>query len=283
MEKKRILITGKGSYVGTSFMSWVKQWPEQYDVEELSVRGEAWKEHDFSVYDVVLHVAGIAHMKESARNAELYNVVNCDLTISIAEKAKKQGVKQFVFLSSMSVYGIEDGIITSDSIPKPKSYYGISKYQAEEGLKKLETADFKIAIVRPPMVYGADCTGNYTKLAKLAVKLPTFPNFDNKRSMIYIDNLSEFIFYLVKVNASGIFLPQNAEYVSTSEMVRLIAEANRKKVKLTKFFNLFIKIFKNKIKTINKMFGNLIYEPIDIFEYSIKDFKKTIYLTERGK
>ncbi|MEK4107357.1 NAD-dependent epimerase/dehydratase family protein [Paenibacillus sp. FSL R10-2791] len=280
---RRILITGKGSYIGTSFIEWVQNYfHEDYEVDEVSVRNENWESYDFSKYEVVLHVAGIAHKKEIVRNAELYTVINCDLTISIADKAKKQGVKQFIFLSSMSIYGIEDGIITSASIPNPKSYYGISKYQAEQGLKQLETAEFKVAIVRPPMVYGANCKGNYTKLAKLAIKLPVFPNVDNERSMIYIDNLSEFIFVLIKANASGIFLPQNTEYVSTSEMVKLIAEANGKKLKLTRFFNPFIKILKYRFKTINKMFGNLIYEPNDSFEYSIKDFGKTIYLTERG-
>ncbi|MNO49300.1 UDP-glucose 4-epimerase [compost metagenome] len=280
---RRILITGKGSYIGTSFIEWVQNYfHEDYEVDEISVRNENWKSYDFSNYEIVLHVAGIAHKKETVRNAELYTVINCDLTISIAEKAKKQGVKQFIFLSSMSVYGIEDGIITSASIPNPKSYYGISKYQAEQGLKQLETAEFKVVIVRPPMVYGANCKGNYTKLAKLAIRVPFFPNVGNERSMIYIDNLSEFISVLIKVNASGIFLPQNTEYVSTSEMVKLIAEANGKKVKLTRFFNPFIKILKYRFKTINKIFGNLIYEPIDSFEYSIKDFEKTIYLTERG-
>lgn len=148
---------------------------------------------------------------------------------------------------------------------------------------KLQDNEFKVTIVRPPMVYGENCKGNYTKLAKLAMKLPIFPNVDNKRSMIYIDNLSEYIFHLINDNASGIFLPQNTEYVNTSEMVKLIAEANGKKVKFIKVFNFLIKISKNKIKTINKLFGSLIYEPIDIFEYSIKDFKKTIYFTERGK
>src|SRR5699024_574338 len=128
---KKILITGVNSYVGNRFAEWVKQYPEEYEVDKISVRGGRWKKMDFSDYDSILHVAGIAHRKETIENKKLYYLVNRDLTNGIALKAKKEGVKQFIFLSSMSVYGLIEGVIDNSTPLKPKSHYGKSKLQAE--------------------------------------------------------------------------------------------------------------------------------------------------------
>src|SRR5699024_10485464 len=100
---KKILITGKNSYIGGKFKEWVEQWPDEYIVDEISVRGDEWKEADFSIYDSVFHVAGIAHRKETKKNKNLYFEVNRDLVQKVAFKAKRDGVRQFIFLSSMSV------------------------------------------------------------------------------------------------------------------------------------------------------------------------------------
>lgn len=164
MEKKRILITGKGSYVGTSFINWVKQWPEQYEVEELSVRGEAWRKHDFSAYDVVLHVAGIAHVSTDPSMEQEYYRVNRDLTIEVASKAKQDGVRQFIFMSSIIVYGSdgkigEEKIIYEYTVPNPNDFYGRSKLEADVAIQKLNSLHFKVVSVRIPMVYGPNCKG----------------------------------------------------------------------------------------------------------------------------
>ncbi|MBQ8448191.1 MAG: NAD-dependent epimerase/dehydratase family protein, partial [Clostridia bacterium] len=158
---KRILITGANSYIGTSFENYMKQWVDEYSVDTVDMIDGTWREKDFGEYDVVFHVAGIAHKKETKENAELYYKVNRDLAIETAKKAKKDGVKQFIFLSSMSVYGMDTGVITKDTVPTPKSNYGKSKLQAEEGMKELADDDFKICTIRPPMVYGEGCKGNY--------------------------------------------------------------------------------------------------------------------------
>jgi UDP-glucose 4-epimerase len=117
---KRILITGKNSYIGTSVEKWLLKEPEKYSVDTIDMLNESWREHDFSKYDVVFHVAGIAHIKETKNNRNLYFKINRDLAYETALKAKQDGVKQFIFLSSMSVYGIEKGIIDKNTSLNPK-------------------------------------------------------------------------------------------------------------------------------------------------------------------
>src|SRR5690625_1508283 len=223
---KNILITGVNSYVGNSLADWLEQWPEKYHIVKISLRDGTWKEKDFSPYDVVVHVAGIVHQKETKKNEALYYKVNRDLTYDLAKKAKKEDIKQFIFLSTMSVYGLEKGVIDENTPLRSKTHYGKSKLDAEKLIQKLDDKKFRVAIIRPPMIYGKNCPGNYQRLRKLALMSPIFPKIDNKRSMIYIDNLSEFIKLLINEQLSGIYHPQNDEYVCTSEMVRLIAKAS---------------------------------------------------------
>ncbi len=255
---KKILITGANSYIGTCVENWLKQWPKEYSVDTISVRDDVWRIKDFYKYDVVLHVAGIAHIKETKENAELYYKVNRDLVYEVAKKAKFDGVKQFIFLSSMSVYGMETGVISRDTDTEPKSNYGRSKLQAEELIAPLQDATFNIAVLRPPMIYGEGCKGNYVRLEKFALKSPIFPDIKNKRSMIYIDNLCEYVKLLIDDGSKGLFLPQNEEYICTSDMVREIAEAHGKKIYMTKLFNPLLRVLK--VSTVNKVFGDLVYE-----------------------
>ncbi|KOF08653.1 NAD-dependent epimerase [Planococcus glaciei] len=282
MSQKRILITGNGSYVGANLIDWLSQWPHNYLIEEISVRGEEWKKKDFSIYDTVLHVAGIAHVSTDPKMEELYYKVNRDLTIQVAEHAKKNGVKQFVFMSSIIVYGEssrEKRVIDRNTIPTPSNFYGTSKLQAEEGLKFLENNDFKVAIVRPPMIYGKHSKGNYPKLVKLAKTLPAFPDFENERSMLHITNLCEFLRLIIDNEDYGLFFPQNKEYVKTSEMVKVIAEVHGKKIKLIKVFNGFLKLMIGQINIVSKVFGNLIYDKSIssyIEDYQIVDLKESV-------
>ncbi|WP_066175320.1 NAD-dependent epimerase/dehydratase family protein [Bacillus marinisedimentorum] len=272
---KKILITGKNSYVGKRLEEWLGNYPDRYSLEAISLRDNSWKEKDFSNYDVVFHVAGVAHIKESKENAPLYYKVNRDLAYEVAQKAKVEAVKQFIFLSSMSVYGIENGSITKNSELNPKSAYGKSKLQAENLIEPLENGSFKIAIIRPPMIYGKDCKGNYPRLASIAVRFPVFPAIRNKRSMIFIDNLSEFVRLLIDDCCSGLFLPQNKQYVCTSDMVKLIAKVNGKNIIMIKLFNPLLRLINNKINlsVVNKVFGDLVYEK------GLSEYKREYYVT----
>ena len=255
-----------------------------YSVDTVDMINGTWKNRDFSQYDSVFHVAGIAHIRETKDNAELYYKVNRDLAVITAQKAKSDGVKQFIYLSSMSVYGIDTGIITGATIPNHKNNYGKSKLQAEEQIRNLEDKNFKIAVLRPPMVYGRGCKGNYQTLAKYALKLPVFPDIQNKRSMIYIDNLSEFVRYLIDNGESGLFCPQNKEYVCTSEMIKLIADIHGKEIRLTSFFNPLLKALMTlKIKYINKVFGDLVYDYQKECGFIVAGFQRTIEDTEKVK
>ena len=282
MSRKRILITGQGSYVGGNFIEWLSQWPEKYEVEELSVRGDNWKKIDFTSYDTVLHVAGIAHVSTNPKMEEQYYKVNRDLTIEVAEYAKENGIKQFIFMSSIIVYGDSNSnksVIDRNTVPKPSNFYGNSKLQAEKGLSLLESKDFKIAVIRPPMIYGKNSKGNYPKLVKAAKVLPLFPDLDNQRSMIHIDNLSEYLRLMVEYEEYGLFFPQNREYVGTNDMVRLIAEVHGKRIRLTKIFNFILYPLINKNSLINKVFGDLTYKKdLSVYKqnYQVRSLRDSI-------
>ena len=279
---KRVLITGKNSYIGTSLENWLMREPDKYKVDTVDMKDRSWKEKDFSSYDVVFHVAGIAHIKETSDNQNLYYKVNRDLAYETAQKAKQDGVEQFVFLSSMSVYGIENGVIDKNTPIKPNSAYGKSKIEAEKLINKLKDDSFTVATLRPPMVYGKGCRGNYPRLVGLALKTPIFPKVDNKRSMIYIDNLSEFVKRLIDNRSGGLFFPQNADYVNTSEMVRIIAEVHGKRVVMTKLFNPLLRLLN--VSTVNKVFGDLVYDMSMsnyVSDYRVCGFRESVKKTEQ--
>ena len=190
------------------------------------MRGNEWKYKLFSSYDVIYHIAAIVHVKEN--DTEKYFSVNRDLAVEVAKKAKAEGVKQFIFLSTMGVYGKETGFINESTKPNPKTPYAHSKLEAESLLSELADDTFKVATLRPPIVYGKDCRGNYPRLAGMALKLSLFPKVKNERSMIFIDNLSEFVRLVMDKELSGLFFPQNKEYVNTTELVQLIAKVHGK-------------------------------------------------------
>jgi len=285
---RRVLITGKNSYIGSSLENWVATEPDEFKVDTVDMRDGFWQSMDFSVYDSVFHVAGIAHVSTNPNMKDSYYKVNRDLAIETAKKAKAEGVKQFIFMSSIIVYGdssSNDNVINRKTIPKPSNFYGSSKLQAEEGLMLLNCDIFKIVILRPPMIYGRGSRGNYPKLSMLSQKLPIFPDFDNARSMLHIDNLCEFIKLLIENDESGLFFPQNSEYVKTTEMVKLIAEVHNKKIWFTRIFNPIIRLLIKHIKVIDKMFGNFIYD-LSISDYKkgnyqIRNFSESIQLTEK--
>lgn len=286
---RKILITGKNSYVGNAFIEWVdKNNENDFTIESVGMKNEEWKQKNLNNYDTIIHVAGIAHVSTDKKLEELYYEVNTKLTLQVAEKAKRNGVKNFVFISSMIVFGDAKSVqvIDSNTVPNPTNFYGDSKLKAEIGLKKLETPEFQISIIRPPMIYGENSKGNYSFLSKFANLTPIFPDYNNKRSMIHIDNFSNFLLKIVKGEKRGIFHPQNKEYCSTTSLVVKINKFNNKKVFTTKVFNFIIPYLVKKNSYFNKVFGNFSYsKDMSIFEedYCVRSFDESILLTEMKK
>lgn len=277
-----ILITGAGSYVGTSVERWIKN-HSNHRVDTLDMLKDTWRDADFSIYDVVYHVAGIAHVNAKANMEALYYKVNRDLTIEVAQIAQKAGVKQFIFMSSMIVFHESQSLIpemiTSDTLPCPNGFYGDSKLQAEKGLHELECDNFKVCILRPPMIYGPNSKGNFPRLIKLAAKTPLFPDFHNQRSMLYIDNLAEFVLQAVNRQLAGTFYPQNCELSDTVEIIRYFAKAQHHHVYFAKWLNPFVRIASHFLQPINKMFGTYYYAPKMSqmpFEYQLISFEESL-------
>ena len=275
--KKKVLITGAGSYIGQSFIQYAKKYyPDNFEIEELDMTDAAWRDKDFSEYDVVYHVAGIAHADVGKVSEEIkskYYEVNTGLAVEAAEKAKREGVKTFIFMSSMIVYGDsapygQRKVIDETTVPEPANFYGDSKLQADVAVRELADDTYKVIVLRPPMIYGKDSKGNYRTLAKLAKKLPIFPDADNERSMLYIENLCEFLCQVLLLKSyhrnSVVLLPQNGEWTKTSDMVKVIAQASGKKIVELKGFASAVWIgskMPGKIGgLVNKAFGNNCYK-----------------------
>lgn len=285
---RKILITGKNSYVGNNIEEWILKGLDEYKIDTIDMEDNDWVNYDFSKYDSIFHVAGIAHVSSDPSKKDLYYKVNRDLTIKTAQKAKKEGVRQFVFMSSIIVYGASSEINNKRIIhemtkPEPQDFYGDSKLQAEKGLESLRDDNFKVVILRPPMIYGKNSKGNYPKLAKLARYTPIFPDIDNKRSMLHIDNLAEFVRLIIKNEEDGLFFPQNKEYVNTKQLVKEIADNYDHKIFFTKAFNKILKLMSKKINLINKVFGDLVYKK-EMSQYKenyrVRDFEESIKVTE---
>jgi len=271
---KKVLITGAGSYIGTKVQQWLDASfdgdKKLFQVDAVDTINDNWKKADFKKYDVVYNVAGIAHVKAAKGEGPLYYAVNKDMVIAIAKAAKEAGVKQFIHMSSMIVYKevktLEGKQIHKDTEPAPNGFYGDSKLQGELGVHALADKNFKVCIMRPPMIYGPGCRGNFPRLVWLAQKTPIFPAWHNKRSMLYIDNLCEFVKQLILHEVEGTVFPQNAEYADTVEIIRYYAKAGGKKIWITKLFNPLIWLFGDHVRALGKMFSNSTYD-MEMSEY----------------
>lgn len=174
---------------------------------------------------------------------------------------------------------LKGDVKTIDTKPQPNDFYGDSKLQAENGLKELECPTFKVCILRPPMIYGPGNKGNLPRLGWLATKTPIFPEWHNKRSMLYVENLAEFVKQAILRELNGTFFPQNAEYSDTVEIVRLFAKEHGHKIWISKLFNPFVWIGSFFLPAIPKMFADSYYVQVmskyDL-EYQLVSFEDSI-------
>jgi UDP-glucose 4-epimerase len=282
---RRVLIAGEGSYIGTRLSAWLANVPDRFAAHTLDMRGDGWQTFDFAGFDAVVLVAGIAHLRETSENEPLYDAVNHRLAVAAAARAKAAGVSQFVFFSSMSVYGLTTGRITADTAPAPTSAYGRSKLAAEAGLAALADDAFRVATLRPPMIYGPGCRGNYPRLSALVQKLSVFPRVTNERSMLYIDMLCAFVEALLQSGAGGLYFPQNPEYVRTDALAAAIARAHGRRLWQPRGLGWLLHLLAPRVPTIGKVFGTLTYAQDMSKAFAggeIIPFAETVRRTEAG-
>ena len=278
-----VLITGKSGYIASKL---VKELENIHDVDSISLRGEEGLNIDFSSFDVLIHTAGIAHVSYNESESNIYDEVNYLLTMRVAEKAKQASVKQFIFMSSMLVYGESQSkkdFIDENTPPQPTNPYGKSKYHAEKCLLALQDDSFKVVILRLPMVYGPNSQGNYPALSKFAKQVPIFINVKNKRSMIYIEHLTKLITNIIDTKLEGIYYPQNNEAVSTSEIIKAIRKVHNRKTLILPFPYWLLRALMVIHPIFRKVFGSQVYKN-DISRHDLNytpfSFLETIRKTE---
>lgn len=273
---KHILITGVNSYIGSALQKHLQGKP--YQITVLDVRNDDWTSRSFAGVDAVLHVAAMVHQKERPDMEEEFFRVNRDLAVRVARKAKADGVGQFLFMSSMSVYGTDTGVITPETVPQPTTFYGKSKLEAEALLRQEADEGFRVCILRPPMVYGPGCKGNFQNIIKIVKRLPLFPVLDNTRSMIYIENLCEFLKLCIDRCEEGLFFPQNREYVQTAWMARVIAGKLGRSIWFSPLVGRCIYPLIHVVPIFRKAFGSQFYQGTERhdFCYCIRDNAESV-------
>lgn len=226
----KILITGANSFIGTNFISFSKF----REIETISLRDLSPDSIDFKGTDVVLHLAALVHVGRNSKREDYFKI-NRDLCLEVAKCAKNEGVRQFVFMSSIKVFGryiTGSSPWNENSACNPDDYYGSSKYEAEVELQKLGDADFTVSIVRTPLVYGAGVKANMLLLMKLIrnFQLLPFAKIENRRHFTYVENLVGFIDKIIEKEAGGVFIAMDENSHSTTEIIYFIAEAMGRKI-----------------------------------------------------
>jgi UDP-glucose 4-epimerase len=277
------MITGKNGYIAQNLNLRLS-----HAGHEASLKSVRETMPGMAGFDAVIHCAGIAHRKAGE---DICRRVNADLTRELALKAKNEGVKIFIYFSTMAVYGVEGSMgkpaaIGAETPLRPRTPYAKSKLEAEGALKELAGGGFYVFIIRPPMVYGRGCPGNFGKLVELVKRIPVFPKTDNARALIHIDNLCEFVKMLLdqKYAAFGdmkVFCPQNIELADTSRLVSLIGLCLLKKVRLSALMGKAVRLFH--FGPIPKVFGSLYYDPAVAGSfgnaYNIRGFEESVRMS----
>lgn len=249
------LVTGASGYLGSSF---IKHYKDKYEFEKFSLLSQKLEDINFDAIDIVLHCAALVHQKVE-HSYEKYYEINVDYSVRLAKLAKQNGIKQFVFISTIAVYGEKIQKLDENTACHPVTPYGKSKLEAEKQLLELNDKDFIVSIIRPPMVYGKNAPGNIDSLIKLVKKLPIIPldEIKNKRSFISIQNLCHMIDEIIIQQKSGIFLASDDEPLSTTKLIELISKNLNKKIYLIKipFFETLLKLVKPLFH--KRLYGNL--------------------------
>jgi len=253
----RILITGANSFVGTNYI----KSSIHKEISEISLFQNNPEQIDFTGYDVVIHLVAIVHQSRRIKD-DKYFKINRDLCLEVAEHARNGGVKQFIFLSTVKVYGEfipNSGPWNEDSSCLPEDSYGKSKYEAEVALRKMETTNFIVSIIRTPLVYGVGVKANMLSILRLVDKFPILPlaKVNNKRSFTSAENLVAFIDRIIERRASGIFIAMDEKPLSTTDLVYLISRYLNKRVFLFRMPEFIVEAGKSLIpKIFDRLYGS---------------------------
>lgn len=252
-----ILLTGSNGFIGSYF---INKYSDSYDIKTFSFLKDDIEELNCDKIDVVLHLSALVHQMGGA-SVDEYERVNVTQTLMLAMKAKKAGVGQFVFMSTIAVYGEDLQKLNETKVCNPITFYGKSKLEAEKQLLALNDENFKVSIVRPPMVYGKNAPGNIDSLVKLVKKVPIIPlgDIENRRSFVYVGNLCHLIDVVIKQEQSGIFLACDDEPLSTTRLIELIAKNLNKKIYLIK-----IPLFETMLKLLKPSFHKRLYGSLEV-------------------
>lgn len=267
----KVIIFGAGSYIGNHYRdALLAKGHNVVCVDAMKVKPA---EVDFNGVNTVINVAGIAHIKITPDMEGLFYKVNTHLAIDLCKVARTHGVKQYIYMSSMNVFGDTTERIYSREQVNPKNFYGKSKWLADKKIHELETDDFKVASVRPPVVYGKGCKGNFGLLVKLSKLFFIFPSFKNIKSMIYIDNLSNFMCELVKNGDSGYFHPQNASHTNIAEIIKDVRAAMGKKTLIIPGFGWAVKLMMKLSHKADRAFAD------DFYDLEFSKYRNNTYCT----
>ena len=262
---KKVLILGKNGFLARSFGRYMEQFKSEYELTFISSRAGTWESVPFSGYDAVFNASGLAHSNAIDGSDEDYYEVNGRLPGAIAKKAKAEEVPVYITISSSIIYGDMADVgqkkcIYADTVPNEQGIYGKSKLMGEQSALQYGDENFRVAVIRPPMIYSEYAPENFERLCRFAVSFPIFPNLYNEQSMIYADNLCELIRLIIDQRVGGIFYPQEKEYIHTSKLVKDIADAAGHRMLVTKIFNPALRMLSKQVRFVRKAFGNVVYD-----------------------
>jgi len=274
----KILLTGSSGFIGSYFQD---NYGDKNDISTFSFQHDDLDKLNLTQIDTIIHLSALVHQMGGA-NEEEYERINVVSTIALAQKAKQNGVKQFIFMSSVKVYGEEsDRPYSENTKCEPKDDYGKSKLEAEKQLMKMQDDSFIVSILRTPIVYGVGVKANIQNLIKLVGKVPILPfgGIENRRSMVYIGNLCKLIDKLCETQLSGIFLAGDDRPISTTKLIELIAKELDKTIYLVK-----IPFFEPLLKSFKPSFHKRLYESLEVDNRLTKEIlnMKNPYSVEQG-